>query len=76
MRMYERKICGTKYSRMDQVKFFKGCFPQILLGRFLNTVSHIFFKISLLRSCEAQQKITNIFLTLYSQRVLEFYFIV
>ena len=22
---------------MDQVKFFKGCFPQFLLGPFLNT---------------------------------------
>ena len=26
---------------MDQVKFFKGCLPQILLGPFLNTLSHI-----------------------------------
>ena len=26
---------------MDQVKFFKGCPPQILLGPFLNTLSHI-----------------------------------
>ena len=25
---------------MDQVKFFKGCLPQILLGPFLNTLSH------------------------------------
>ena len=33
---------GTKYSRMDQVKFFKGCLPQVLLGPFLNTLSHIF----------------------------------
>ena len=40
---------GTKYSRMDQIKFvegtlykfFKGCLPQILLGPFLNTLSHI-----------------------------------
>ena len=32
---------GTKYSRMDQVKFFKGCLPQILLGPFLNILSHI-----------------------------------
>ena len=32
----------TKYSRMDQVKFFKGCLPQILLGPFLNTLSHLF----------------------------------
>ena len=31
----------TKYSRMDQVKFFKGCLLQILLGPFLNTLSHI-----------------------------------
>ena len=30
-------------SRMDQewIKFFKGCLPQILLGPFLNTLSHI-----------------------------------
>ena len=27
----------TKYSRMDQTRFFKGCLPQILLGPFLNT---------------------------------------
>ena len=31
----------TKYSRMDQVKFFKGSLPQILLGPFLTTLSHI-----------------------------------
>ena len=28
---------------MDKVKFFKGCLPQISLGPFLNTLSHIFF---------------------------------
>ena len=27
------------YSRMDQVKAFKGCLPQILLGPLLNTLS-------------------------------------
>ena len=43
---------GTKYSRVNQVKFvclsspypiksFKGCLPQILLVRILNTFSHI-----------------------------------
>ena len=32
---------GAKYSRMDQVKSFKGCLPQILLGPFLNTLSHM-----------------------------------
>ena len=26
---------------MDQVKFFKGCLPQILLGPFLNTLAHM-----------------------------------
>ena len=31
-------IYETKYSRMDQVKFFKGHLPQILLGTFLNTL--------------------------------------
>ena len=30
-----------KYSRMDQVKFFKYFFPQILLGPFLNDLSHL-----------------------------------
>ena len=35
-------ICGTKYSRIDQVKFFKGCLPQFVLEPFLNTLSHVF----------------------------------
>ena len=48
---------GSRYSRMDQVKFvedslsrpcpfrfFKGCLPQILLGPFLNTLSHMFLR--------------------------------
>ena len=26
---------------MDQVKFYKGCLPQILLGPFLNTLNHL-----------------------------------
>ena len=29
---------GTKYLRMNQVTFFKGCLPQILLSPFLNTL--------------------------------------
>ena len=36
-RLNIKRLNGTKYSRMDQVKFFKGCFPQFLLGPFLNT---------------------------------------
>ena len=39
-------IYGTRFSRMDQVKFFKGCLAQILLGPFLNTMSHIQLKIT------------------------------
>ena len=34
------RLFETKYSRMDQVKFFKVCLPQILLGPFLNTFPH------------------------------------
>ena len=30
-----------KYSRMDQIKVFKGCLPHILLGPFLNTFSYL-----------------------------------
>ena len=26
---------------MDQVKFFEGCLPQILLGPFLNILTHL-----------------------------------
>ena len=33
---------GTKYSRMDRVKFFKVCLPKILLGPFLNILSQMF----------------------------------
>ena len=28
----------TKYSRMAQINFFKGCLPEISLGPFLNTL--------------------------------------
>ena len=29
----------------DQVKFFKGCVPQILLGPFLNTLTHMIYNL-------------------------------
>ena len=32
---------GAKYLRIDQVKFFKGYLPQISLGPFLNTWTHM-----------------------------------
>ena len=37
-------VFGTKYSRMDQVKFFKGCLSQISLSPFLNTLPHLLCK--------------------------------
>ena len=40
------RISRTKYSRIDQVKFFKGCLPQILLGSLLNTLSQILKRVS------------------------------
>ena len=54
---FEIKLCvhlelfGTKYSIMDQVTFFKGCLPQILLGPFLNTLSHLLLEGTLRISC-------------------------
>ena len=30
---------GSRYSKIDQVKIFKGCLPQILLRAFLNTLA-------------------------------------
>ena len=36
----EKSTYRTKYYRKDQFKFFKGCLPQILLGPFLNTLTH------------------------------------
>ena len=32
----------SRYSKMDQVKFFKDCLPQILLGPFLDTLTQMF----------------------------------
>ena len=35
----DKNANGSRYLRMDQVKFFKGCLSQILLGPFLNTLT-------------------------------------
>ena len=32
---------GTKYSKIDQIEFFKGCLRQFLLDPFLDTLSHL-----------------------------------
>ena len=32
---------GEGIEGVNQVKFFKGCLPQILLGPFLNTLTHM-----------------------------------
>ena len=39
------RINEIKYSRKDQVKFFKGCFPQFLLDPFLNTLAQIAWRL-------------------------------
>ena len=36
------ELVGSRYSRRDLVKSFKGCLPQILLYPFLNTLSQLF----------------------------------
>ena len=36
------RSCWSRYSMMYQVKFLKDCLPQILLGPFLNTLSHVY----------------------------------
>ena len=41
---------------MDLVKSFKGCLPQILLGPFLNTLTHIYFHRDIINSFEALKK--------------------
>ena len=44
--LFEQEINGSIYSRMDQVKFFKGSLPQIWLSAFLNTLTqmHVYKK--------------------------------
>ena len=37
-------VFGAKCSRTDKENVFKGCLPQILLGPFLNTLSHLIFQ--------------------------------
>ena len=39
--MTVKPLDERKYSRMDRVKFFKGCIPQILLGPFLDTLPYL-----------------------------------
>ena len=43
LRAVPRYTSRTKYSRMNQVKFFESCLPQILLVSFLNTYSHLIY---------------------------------
>ena len=34
-------LYGSRYSRIDQVNFFNGCLSQILIGPFLNSLTHM-----------------------------------
>ena len=51
---------GTKYSRVDQVKFLKGCLPRILLGPLLNTWNQLSLSINC-RKFIAMPDIVNLF---------------
>ena len=53
-RLFFKDICRTfvtKYSRMDQEKFFKGYRPQISLGLLLNTLSILWGWLLLIERC-------------------------
>ena len=54
----------TKYSRMDQVKLFKGCLPQILLGPFLNTLCQMSLTATIMASGQLATLGSNIFTTI------------
>ena len=47
-------------SRPYHFKFFKGCLPQILLGPFLNTLTHLFLNFIILMAFLLQTYIRNI----------------
>ena len=40
-KILDTQVTNLQTAWMNQVKFFKSCLPQILLGLFLNTLSHI-----------------------------------
>ena len=50
-------------SRPYPLKVFKGCLPQILLGQFLNTLSHIILKV--LKNCKLVKFIECHFVILF-----------
>ena len=37
------ELNGSRYPRIDQVKYFRGSLPQVLLGSFLNTLIQMIF---------------------------------
>ena len=60
------KICGSCLSRTYHFKFFKGCLPQILLGTFLNTLSHIqVLQFALYCTVNRHLQLENLFLFFY-----------
>ena len=56
--------------RPHHFKFFKGCFPQILLGLFLNTLTHLFFSKRRLPSLQYTSNCRNQKLSIYAQSIL------
>ena len=71
-----RNIYGAKYSRTDQVKFFKEYLPQILLGPFLNTlpIKYISFLYTYSSKCRCMFYGTLLPLTSLEVRLLEDFF--
>ena len=49
--VYCGAVIWKKISRMDLMKFFKGCLPQILLDPFLNTLPYMY--LSSQRKCSS-----------------------
>ena len=67
-------IYGTKYSRMDQVKFFKCCLSQSSFGPFLNTLSHMKFKNCLIPDYFRSQTSYKNFKGCYKSQTTLYYF--
>ena len=77
------KICGRQllkncFNRSYHFNFFKGCLPQILLGPFINTLSHLFiwafaFWVIVLRNVCTSKDTFLMMMIQYKLKVFTFY---
>ena len=51
---------GTTYSRVDQLKFFKGRLPQVLLVPFLNSLTHLYLTLISVAETESGEQNSNV----------------